>query len=93
MSHRVSFVISQIAADAIGLDVDGGPRGLDGITAWHRNNVCYVTATRRDAERVIDLLRRCATKSPSSPELLIECSCAIQAIYEVHDPRLAPTDN
>jgi hypothetical protein len=93
MSRRVTFTIPQIAAHAIGLDLNASTLGLGGVSTWRRNGMCRITCSPRDADRLIDLLRRRATASTSSPELLIECTCAIQAIYEVYDPRLAAHDN
>jgi hypothetical protein len=96
MDKRVSFVIPQTAAAAIQIktfSVTVHRMRLGGrVTTARRGSGHYVKCSRRAAEHLIGMLLQRAVALGTTPELLIECTCAVQAIYEVYDPRLPALD-
>jgi hypothetical protein len=92
MDKRVSFVIPQTAAAAIDIQTFRASvhrMRLGGrVTTARRGAGQYVKCSRPAAKYLISLLLERAVAVGTTSQLLIECSCAVQAIYEVYDPRV-----
>lgn len=97
MAKKLSFRISQAAAAAVHLPhVQAIARSFgihDRIQLIVRNDTYYVACSEVAADFLLELFQARAVARGTTPEELIACATAIQAIHEVYDPRVAPHRN